>query len=647
MARDFILGTAGHIDHGKTSLVQALTGINCDRLPEEKQRGITIDIGFAQLDLGEFHLGIVDVPGHERFVKNMLAGATGFDLALLIIAADDSIMPQTREHLEILSLLGLKHGVIAMTKVDTVDETTKEVVELEIREFVKGTFLEIAPIMPTSAKSGQGIDELKQTLKNICQNISQSIEQQSFRLAIDRSFVVQGHGTIVTGSIASGTIQVGQALDWLKTNGEIETVRVRSLNNHGQAVESLQRGQRAAINLAGVPHDQVHRGQEICTPGFLKSSKVVTVRIHALPQTRHPLKHRLPCRLHIGTAEVMASLSVLDADRVDPGSWALAQFFTEEPIAAIWGQPFVVRDASAQHTLGGGNILQPDAIKLRRRHIDSLQRIEKLWTDNDEVKAAEATWFAGFSGLNQSDWPRLTGISIGRQQTVFEKLVADKIITEWIVSGNKTRLIHTDRSKEIETQILSAINVLHKEFPLHTAHDRGKIIAALDYIDDHDFIQAAMDRMLKAKLLVGDQRKVASAEFKPKLSINQRKLKDKIVAEHQAGGLTPPESASFANQVAGNMKALNEIYEVAVAEGLLVKINQDIHLASEVEVELKKKVSERLANGATATVAEIRDILGTTRKYAVPICEYLDKIGLTKRNGDVRVLTEKQLEFSN
>src|SRR5947209_8943211 len=307
MPRDLILGTAGHIDHGKTALVKALTGIDCDRLPEEKARGITIDIGFASLDLGDFRLGIVDVPGHERFIKNMLAGATGIDLVVLIIAADDSVMPQTREHLEILRLLGLKHGVIAMTKADLVDETTRDVVELEIRELVQGTFLADAPIVPTSAVTGLGLDNLKAAIAEACRKVEERRGSEWFRIAIDRSFVVQGHGTVVTGSVTSGSLHIGDDVEWLPKG---ERVRVRSLHNHDKPVQEVHRGQRAAINLAGVPHEQVVRGQELATPGYLVPSRVLTVRLHALAEVRRPLKHRTPVRVHLGTAEVIGTLSL-------------------------------------------------------------------------------------------------------------------------------------------------------------------------------------------------------------------------------------------------------------------------------------------------------------------------------------------------
>ena len=698
MPRDLILGTAGHIDHGKTSLVKALTGIDTDRLPEEKARGITIDIGFAHLDLGDFRLGIVDVPGHERFVKNMLAGATGIDLVVLIVAADDSVMPQTREHLDILKLLGIKHGVVALTKADIVDDITREVAELEVRELLAGSFLEDAKIIPTSAFTGIGLDELKAELARLSSLVSPSpggerlgwnpsplgergrgegesglASQESpspltplpqgrgeqdkkqfpsplttlpqgrggqspFRLPIDRSFTVAGHGTVVTGSIVSGAVSVGDELEWHKGDGTKEIVRVRGLNNAGTSVEHLRRGQRGAINLAGVPHDQVWRGQELATPGYLQPSKVLTVRLYALPVNRKPLKHRLPCRLHVGTAEVMATVSILDADTVEPGQWVLAQLFLDAPVTAVWGQPFIVRDSSAEHTLGGGQVLQPTATKIRRRHMEQIERAEQLWDDDPAVRAISAAWFHGFHGFATGDLVREIGVAPAAATPLVAELVAAGKLAELILPPNRVLIVHGDRVGELGERILAALALLHEQNPLVTTHDRQKVLARLDYVGDEDLLQAVAERLLKAKKLVGDSRRIARADFKPKLSANQRKLKDKIVEAHKAGGFQPPEPGSFANQAAGNATALTDIYEVACAEGFLVKVNGDIYLYADADAEMHRKVRERLASGTGATVAEIRDLLGTTRKYAVPLCEHLDRIGLTKRAGDLRVL---------
>jgi selenocysteine-specific elongation factor len=640
MPRDLILGTAGHIDHGKTSLVKALTGIDCDRLPEEKARGITIDIGFATLDLGDFRLGIVDVPGHERFIKNMLAGATGIHLAVLVVAADDSVMPQTREHLEILQLLGLRHGVIALTKSDLVDETTREVVELEIRDLVQGSFLESAPIIRTSAQTGEGLDELKSAIKKVCGKIEDRPGHEWFRLAIDRSFIVQGHGTVVTGSVTSGSLRVGDEVEWLPRQ---EKVRVRSLQNHDKPVEEVHRGQRAAINLAGVHHEDVIRGQEVATPGYLMPSRVVTVRLHCLADVKRPIKHRAPIRFHLGTAEIMGTLALLDSDAIEPGGWGLAQVFLEEPATATWGQPFVIRGPSATQTLGGGQVLQPVAKKIRRRHVEMLERIERLWSGDAEQRALTVAWFGGFAGFSPADLVRGANIDPNEAQPLIARLKAGGDLVEVATGQARRFLLHADMLKELDARILQVLNRLHEEFPLMSSHDRQKVQSQLDYVGDESLVHSAVDRLLfnrdpsGSALLVGDQRRVARADFKPKLGANLRKLKDKMVAAFQEARFQPPDPASFAGQAGGNAANLKDLFDVCVAEGLLVRITDDIYLHADTEAEMRRLISERLG-GPGLTVAEIRDLLGTTRKYAVPLCEYLDRVGVTRREGDLRFL---------
>jgi selenocysteine-specific elongation factor len=637
MTRDLILGTAGHIDHGKTSLVKALTGIDCDRLPEEKKRGITIDIGFAGLDLGDYRLGIVDVPGHERFIKNMLAGATGIDLAILVVAADDSVMPQTREHLEILRLLGLRHGLIALTKCDLVDETTREVVELEVRELVTGTFLENAPIIRTSAHTGEGIPELKAAIAELCRKVEQRAQLEWFRMAIDRSFIVQGHGTVVTGSVTSGTLRVGDEVDWLPRG---QRVRVRSLQNHDKPVEEVHRGQRAAINLAGVHHEDVVRGQELATPGYLVPARVLTVRLHCLADSRWPIKHRSPVRFHLGTAEIMGRVALLDCDVVEPGAWGLAQVFLDEPATATWGQPFVVRESSATHTLGGGQVLQPAAKKVRRRHLDVLERIERLWSGDAEERARTVAWFGGFAGFTAADLVRGANVPPDQAGPLIDRLKAKGDLVEVAVGQTRRLTLHADMVKELDERILNAVGRLHEQSSLMSSHDRQKVESHLDYVGDAALVHAEVDRLLAQKRLVGDLRRIALGDFKPRLSGNQRKLKDKIVSAYAEARFQPPEPGSFANQAGGNAASLKDLFEVCVAEGQLVPIADDLYLHSDAEAEMRRVVTEKLASGAGLTVAEIRDLLGTTRKYAVPLCEYLDRAGVTRREGDLRVAVQ-------
>jgi selenocysteine-specific elongation factor len=634
MTRDLILGTAGHIDHGKTSLVKALTGVDCDRLPEEKARGITIDIGFARFDLPPYHLGIVDVPGHERFVKNMLAGATGVDLALLVIAADDSVMPQTREHLEILQLLGLRFGLIALTKSDLVDATTREVVGMEVRELVQDTFLADAPLVETSAQTGAGIEELKRAIAAVCAKVEERHGRQWFRLGIDRSFVVQGHGTVVTGSVTAGSLKVGDDVEWLSRG---ERVRVRSLQNHEQPVDEVHRGQRAAINLAGVRHEEVARGQELATPGYLVPSKVLTVRLHCLADRKRPIKHRLPVRLHLGTAEAMATVALLDCDAVEPGRWGLAQLFLEEPVTASWGQPFVIRESSATQTIGGGQVLQPVARKVRRRHLEVLELIEQLWSGEPLRRVLSVAWFAGFAGLTEADVVRGTGVGPDEASALVNQLKNDGELVTLTLGPARSLLLHRELVAQLESRLLTALARLHEQFPLMSTHDRQKVQAQLDYVGDVDLLHAVVDRLFARKQLVGDQRRVGLATFKPKLSANLRKLKDRLVATYREARFQPPEPASFANLAGGNAANLGDLFDVCVAEGHLAKVTNEIYLHADAEVEMRRLLAEKLAGGNKLTVAEIRDLLGTTRKYAVPFCEYLDRVGITRREGDLRV----------
>jgi selenocysteine-specific elongation factor len=638
MARDLILGTAGHIDHGKTALVKALTGIDCDRLPEEKKRGITIDIGFASLDLPPYRLGIVDVPGHERFVKNMLAGATGIDLALLVVAADDSIMPQTREHLEILRLLGLRHGVIAITKCDLVDATTREVVELEVRELVQGSFLENAALISTSSHTGLGIDALKAAIADACAQVEERQGKQWFRLAIDRAFVVQGHGTVVTGSATSGSVAVGDELEWQPRG---ETVRVRSLQNHDQPVQELHRGQRAAINLAGVRHEDVIRGQELATPGYLRPSRVFTVRLYCSADMKRPIKHRLPVRFHLGTSELMGTLSLLDCDSVAPGQWGLAQVFLESDATATWGQPFVVRASSGEETLGGGQVLQPVARKVRRRHLEITERIETLWTGDARSRALTVAWFGAFAGFTAADLVRGANLGPDEAMQMIDQLKKDGELDDLAVGPSRRLLLHKDMVHELEDRVLTALARLHDQFPLMSTHDRQKVQSQLDYVGDDQLVHAAVDRLIARKQLIGDLRRLGRADFKPKLSANLRKLKDKLIVAFREARFQPPESASFAGAAGGNAANLNDLLEVCVAEGHLARITDDIYLHADAEAEMRRLVAERLQTAPGLTVAEIRDLLGTTRKYAVPLCEYLDRVGVTRREGDLRLAMMK------
>ena len=448
MTTYLILGTAGHIDHGKTSLIRALTGTNTDRLPEEKKRGITIELGFAELDLGDFLLGIVDVPGHERFVRQMLAGATSIDLAILIVAADDSVKQQTREHLEVLKLLDLPVGVIAMTKCDLADPDWMELVEDEIRELVVSSFLESAPIVRTSAETGQGLDELRTELQNAAEQTAAargaSRIHAPFRMAIDRTFTIAGHGTVVTGSVSSGTLHVGDQV--VLEPGHVE-VRVRGLQNHDRKADAVHAGQRAAVNIVGVHHNAVQRGQELATDGFLTPSQLMTVQLEVLPQAIRPLKNRARVRLHLGTNETMANVSLLKESELAPGQSGPAQLFLTDPVVSSWNQAFVVRSESPVTTIGGGRVLVPAAEKIKRAGDASLECLDHLVQGDDGQRAAAAIYFAGMLPWTMSDLSRLAGIDDA--QTVCDQLVEQGELVVLKINAQRQMIWHRENLRSI------------------------------------------------------------------------------------------------------------------------------------------------------------------------------------------------------
>ncbi len=633
---DLILGTAGHIDHGKTSLVKALTGVDTDRLPEEKERGITIDLGFAELVLGNYRLGIVDVPGHERFVRNMLAGATGIDLALLVVAADDSVKPQTREHLEILRLLNLPSGVIALTKCDLPEPDWIDLVEAEVRELVSDTFLREAAIVRTSAASSMGLAELKAALAEAADQASRSprVERLNapFRLAIDRTFTMAGHGTVVTGSVASGRAAVGDTL--LIEPGGV-AVRVRGLQSHDRPCEEVHRGQRAAINLAGIHHDEIHRGQELAAPGYLSPARILTAEI-VLAEAARPVKNRSRVRVHLGTAELIASLVLLNEERLMPGDRAMVQFLLAEPAVSTWGQPLVLRSESPVMTIGGGSVLDPDARRLPRGDADVLARLTELRDGAAAARAAAALSFIGLAEWRPSDLTRAAGVD--RPDEIAGELVRRGDILELAVSA--TRLLRVERRwlSMVFDRIAAILDRQHNEFPLRMALDRSRLIHQLEYLGSEPVVEAILGAMSRAGRLRENERGVALPGRGPQLSKNEQKLLAEIVETFRQAGCEPPTVEEVRAATIRNQQSVEQLVALAVAEGQLVEIGGGFLLHAEIERRLRETLAEQMSGGAGRTVSEIRELLGTTRKYAVPICEYLDRSGFTRRQGDLRYL---------
>lgn len=655
---DLILGTAGHIDHGKTSLIKALTGVDTDRLPEEKKRGITIELGYAHLELPPFRLGIVDVPGHERFVRQMLAGATGMDLALLVVAADDSVKQQTIEHLDILKLLNLHHGVIALTKADLMDQEWLELVEAEVAELVEGSFLANAPIIRTSAKTGLGLDELKQALlvaseqawKELigkCEpensdrplNVPAHLRPhvgQPFRMAIDRSFTVAGFGTVVTGSVSGGKLSVGDQVEILP---EGQPARVRGLQNHDSTVQSVHRGQRAAINLAGVSLAEMDRGHELAAPGYLVPSRLITVRLTLLERVSRTLKNRASIRLHLGTAEVAGNVRLLEVNELSPGQSGWAQIQLAQPIVATWNQPFVIRQPSPVETLGGGVVLHPHSGLIKKPTALELERLPDLASPDLVRRADAAAMFSNSSNWQPEELIRTAGIF--DPQPVFQKLKEQDVLVEVAVSASRTLIVHRQQVQIIAERILKTLGRMHQQYPLRFAHPLLTLKQEFEYLDQPQLVDLAIEHLKQEKLVNANINTIALFGSGPKLSKSQKQLLEQLIEQFKGKKLLAPSVSELESAAAKNKNAIVELLNLAAENGDLVKISDDIYLHQQTMQQVFDQLTAALESGNGLTVSEIRQVLNTTRKYAVPICEYCDQIQFTVRDGDLRKLNRK------
>lgn len=633
MPHDLILGTAGHIDHGKTALVQALTGVNTDRLPEEKRRGMTIDLGFARLDLGDYRLGVVDVPGHERFVRNMLAGAAGVDLALLVVSGVESVRRQTREHLDILRLLAIPAGVIAVTKCDLADADWLRLVEEEIRQLVAGTFLAQAPLVRTSAVSGEGLPELKATLHRAAGSIlSHRVARAStlpFRMPIDRAFTVAGVGAVVTGSIASGSVKLGDEL-LLEPGGK--PVRVRGLQNHDQPAEALHAGQRGAINLSGVHHEELARGQELAALGYLRASSRLTAHVQTLPSAP-PLASRAQVRVHLGTAEIGATLVLPKSAMLAPGDSAWVQLHLTEPGVATWGQPLILRSESPVATLGGGCVVQPCPRILKARDLP-WEFLSELSADDPQRRLSAWARLQGLEPWTAADLPREVGVCDGERR-IAELLASGELIA--VGGPGRERRVHVAALDALGERIVGLLSAWHDHEPLRSRFFQARVESALAGEISAELLAQAISRLVSAGKLQQSAGCLNLVGRGAKLTRNENLLFAELIDRFRSAGLATPTVAEFRAQATKAQQSVAQLFDLAAADGLLVKITADYFLHVEVERIARETVAARLASGPLTT-SEIRELLQTSRKFALPLCEYWDRNGFTRRQGDLRVL---------
>lgn len=639
---DIIVGTAGHIDHGKTALVKALTGVDADRLPEEKQRGITIDIGFAELKLGELNVGFVDVPGHEKFVKNMLAGASGIDLVLLVIAADAGVMPQTREHYEICRLLEIKSGLVVLTKTDLVDAELLELVNLEVAELVENSFLEHAPVVEVSAKTGTGIEELKSKLKTLAEQTPARKNETIARLPVDRAFSIKGFGAVVTGTLVSGKIAETEELELLPIN---KKVRVRGLQTHGKSVKSACAGQRTAVNLGGIEHAEIERGMVLAESGVLRPTQIFDAEIEVLKDAKKNLKSRQRVRIHIGTIEALARVQVMnEMGEIERGVKDFVQLRLEIPIVCIPNERFIIRSYSPQITIAGGKVLENNAVRHRRRETENvvkyLQNLIDADAQNDRAKTVKLYLeAAGEHGLSFNDLQAKTGW----RGEILKRALAENIEKKAVIEAEKSFIARTP-FENLKTRTLTEIESFHEKEPLAKGilreTLREKIFAHLP----PEIFKSILESLQKNDKIATEKGIVRAAAHNLELSSEETILREKLETIYRAAKLEAPKlEDALLESIKGtklNREHARKIFQLLLNSGEIVKISEEFYFArNEIErlIEKLKAFAETSADGLI-DVPKFKDIAGISRKFAIPILEYFDREKITRRAGDKRII---------
>lgn len=623
--RYIILGTAGHIDHGKSTLVKALTGIDPDRLKEEKERGITIDLGFADLVYPDgLTVGIIDVPGHERLIRNMLAGAGGIDLVLFVIAADEGIMPQSREHLAICRLLKIKAGLIAITKADLVEKEWLELVTEEVRGFVKGSFLEEAEIVPVSSKTGYNLDLLKEKIRESALTVEPKPLKELFRLPVDRVFTLKGFGTIVTGTLISGTISVDEAVEILPSG---ITSKVRGLHSHGKAIQTAYAGQRVAINLQAVNKEDLNRGDVVVTSKALIPARVLDAQIELLNGSPI-LKSKSLTHFHLATSEVIARVILYDREELSPGESCYCQLRLHEPVVALSGDRFVIRKISPVITIGGGVILDP--APQRRRRKEGIKDLEILEAGTLPEKLAVKVKKSGLRGIDASFPAGWIKAELPAIADSIKYLKEHRILIQF---GG--RLFHNETYNAISVKIKETLMNFHKNNPLNPGLPKEELRAQTGLSDE------VWDSLLNSfNYVVVDRDLVRLKDFMP-ASSDATEGSGKIITLLEKARFQPPTREELAAALSLPQKAVGDMQKLMAKEGKLVRINDALYLPTSLYSELLTLLRTFFATKPAMTLAEFRDLLGTTRKYALPFLEYLDSNRMTLRVGDVRKLLLK------
>jgi selenocysteine-specific elongation factor len=635
MMKQVILGTAGHIDHGKTSLIKAMTGIDTDRLKEEKERGITIELGFAYLNLPSGQLlGIVDVPGHEKFVKNMVAGATGIDIVAMVIAADEGVMPQTREHLEICKLLDIRNGLIVLTKIDMVDNDWLKLIREDLSGFFSGTFLEDAPILEVSSVTGQGLDELLKAIDDLVKKVPERDMGNFFRLPIDRVFTMKGFGTVVTGTTFSGGINTGDEVTVYPHN---ISSKIRGIQVHNRETAHVKSGQRTAINLQGLEKAQIERGNVLAAKDSLRATHMVDVEVELLTSAPRKLRNRAKCRFHSGTAEIISSIILLDRDELNQGDRCYAQIRLDRPTVALAGDRFILRSYSPVRTIGGGKVLNALPVKKKRFSKEAVQELEILNSGGLKEKAEECVRMGKYLGREYSELRFLTNSSEKRLDETLKALSAQKKIIQY--NRENRVFIHDEYFEKAINEITAIISQYHEEFPLKAGIMKEELRSRSFGSENQRLFNYMITGLINEGPFVQDKELIRLKEHKVTFAKDQEKIRREIEDIYLKEGIQPP----YFRELKDRLSALDStaVLEVLVKDGILVKVKEDLYFHRDALNDLEKRLISFLRENPDISMTQFKDMTGASRKYTIPLMEYFDRTQVTVRVGDNRVLRKK------
>jgi selenocysteine-specific elongation factor len=627
-----IVGTAGHIDHGKSALVEALTGTHPDRLEEEKRRGITIDLGFAFLDLEGVRLGFVDVPGHERFVRNMLAGVGGIDLVLLVIAADESIKPQTREHFDICGLLAIRRGIVALTKSDLVSPDVAGLVRLEVEEFVRGSFLEGAPVVEVSARTRAGLDSLKQALLRVAQEVPEKDPARYFRLPIDRAFAMKGFGTVVTGTLVEGTVKPEDEVELFPA---LRRVRVRGVHSGGRTVPQAVAGQRTALNLAGLELEEIQRGMALAAPGRFLPTRRLDARVQLLASAR-PMKNHSHVHFHQGTAEAVAEVVLLDRVQLGPGESALAQMRLNQPLLVLPGDRFILRQFSPVITMGGGTVL--DCLAPRHRAGDRrvgvfLETLER--GSREEILAALAA--AEPRGLELTQIVARTGWVEAEAKEAMQRMAEARWLR--VLAGPPMMVAAEEAMAALVRGLRKAVEEFHTVNPLAPGISKEELRGRAASAARPEFFRAALEELVASRAIAVSGDMVQRAGREITLLPEEARAKEQIERAFAAAGLAAPRLDEVLERLPIEAARARKILQILLREKALVRITQELVFHQAAVARLRETLAGyKKQHGERLPIAAFKELTGVSRKYAIPLLEYLDRERVTRRVGDERVI---------